>query len=308
MIRKSLFVIALMALVWQGFTSCTTCSRTNSDGFNIPDSLRISDGELKLQPNVMEGMVDNISSPIEMASLVKSLNIPFSQKYLATAKNASNYNTSPSKAFNLGIFGCDLGYLNMYGRTSLVLDYITAMKTLADGINVGQFFDFSTLKRLATNNQNVDSLVHISQMSFNRMDKYLQNNNRGNLSILMVAGVWVEGLYLSTQFLKERPNEKRLAESIADQKVMLDLLMLILNHYSREPYIAGLIAELTTIKNIYDGIKITIEVGEPKAIEVDGMLTIVQTETSTAHYTNEQMQAIIAQSEIVRNKLINKEL
>ena len=192
----------------------------------------------------------------------------------------------------------------MYGRTSLVLDYISAMLNLANGINVGQFFDFSTMKRLATNNQNVDSLVYISQLSFNRMDKYLQKNNRSNLSILMVSGVWVEGLYLSCQFLKERPDEKRLAESIAEQKVMLAQLMSILEYFSNEPYIANLVAELTNIKNIYDGITITIERGEPKAVEVDGMLTFVQTDTSTPHYTDEQMQAIITQAEIVRNKLI----
>ena len=136
------------------------------------------------------------------------------------------------------------------------------------------------------------------------MDRYLQKNNRSNLSILMVAGVWVEGLYLSAQFLKERPNEKRLAESIAEQKLMLDQLILVLNNYSREQYIANLITELATIKEIYAGITITVEVGEPKAVEVDGMLTIMQTETSTVHYTEEQMQAIIAQADIVRNKLI----
>ena len=303
MIRKSLFVIAFVGFILQGLTSCSTCSRTNTDGFIIPDSIQ-SEGELVVQSSVMEEMVGNISSPIEMASLVKSLKVPFSQKYLATTKNVSNYNTSYAKAFNLGIFGTDLGYLNMYGKTSMVLDYITSMKNLADGINVGQFFDFTTLKRLATNNQDVDSLVYISQQSFNKMDKYLQKNSRGNLSILMVAGVWVEGLYLSSQFLKERPNENRLAESIGEQKVILDQLMIILNNYKKESYIADLISDLSTIKSIYDGIRITIEVGEPKAIEVDGMLTIVQTETSTVHYTEEQMQAIIAQSEIVRNKLI----
>ena len=304
MIHKCLLIIVFAALLLQGFTSCTTCSRTNKDAFVVPDSLLAGGGELKIQSSVMEEMVDNLSSPIEMASLVKSLKIPFSQKYLATTKNVSNYNTSPAKAFNLGIFGCDLGYLNMYGRTSLVLDYISAMLTLANGINVGQFFDFSTMKRLATNNQNVDSLVYISQLSFNRMDKYLQKNNRSNLSILMVSGVWVEGLFLSAQFLKERPDEKRLAESIAEQKVMLAQLMSILEHFSNEPYIANLVAELTTIKNIYDGITITIERGEPKAVEVDGMLTFVQTETSISHYTDEQMEAIIAQSEIVRNNMI----
>lgn len=301
MINKSLSVIVFVAVLMQGLTSCTTCSRTNTD-FNIPDSIRT--GELVMKPSVMEDMVGNISSPIEMASLIKSLKVPFSQKYLATTKNVSHYNTAYAKAFNIGVFGTDLGYLNMYGKTSIVLDYITAMKSLADGINVGQFFDFTTLKRLATNNQDIDSLVYISQQSFNKMDKYLQKNNRANLSALMVSGVWVEGLYLSAQFLKERPQEKRLAESIGEQKIILDQLLIILRNYKSEQYIANLIADLEPIKAVYDGIKITIEIGEPQAIEVDGMLTIVQTETSTVHYTEEQMQEIVRLAETIRNKLI----
>ena len=304
--HKFLYFIVLAVLVQNGLTSCNSCSR--SEDFVIPDEILTDNSALKISSSVMTDMVDNISSPIEMASLMKTLNVPFSQKYLASTKNISNYNTGHEKAFNLGVFGCDLGYLNMYGRTSLVLDYITAMKSLADGINVGQFFDFSTLKRLATNNQNIDSLVFISQQSFNRMDKYLQRNNRGNLSILMVSGVWVEGLYLSAQFLKERPNEGRLAESIGEQKVLLQQLLILLNNFSQERYIANVAEELTGLKKVYDNISITIEVGEPEQVVVDGMLTIKQKEISTVHYTEEQMQAIIDLAESIRNKLIKQQI
>ena len=303
--HKFLYFIVFIALVLNGLTSCNSCSR--SEDFVIPDEILTDNSALKISSNVMTEMVDNISSPIEMASLMKTLNVPFSQKYLASTKNTSSYNTGHEKAFNLGIFGCDLGYLNMYGRTSLVLDYITAMKNLADGINVGQFFDFSTLKRLATNNQNIDSLVFISQQSFNRMDKYLQKNNRGNLSILMVSGVWVEGLYLSAQFLKERPQEKRLAESICEQKVLLGELLILLNNFNQEKYIAAVADELFALKKVYDEITISIERGEPQAVEVDGVLTIKQNEISTVHYTDEQMQTIVDLAENIRNKLIKQQ-
>jgi hypothetical protein len=270
----------------------------------IPDDVLNDNSGKQVKSKVMDDMVDNISSPIEMASLMKTLNVPFSQRYLASTKNLSSYNTSYEKAFNLGIFGCDLGYINMYGRTSLVLDYISAMLSLANDIKVGQFFDYTVMKRLATNQQNIDSLIYVSQQSFNKMDKYLQKNNRGNLSVLMITGVWIEGLYLSTQFLKERPNEKRLAESIGEQKVILSKLMILLNNYSKEKYIADVAAELGTIKTIFDGISITIEMGEPQEVEVDGMLTIVQLDRSIVNYTDEQMNAIVEQSERVRNKLI----
>ena len=298
--RKIIYVIAILSLVFQG---CMNCFRAKPD-FYIPDLAETDFGDLQIYEGTMIEMIDNIGSPIEVASLMRALDLPFTQRYLAGTRNVSNFHTSHEKAFNLGVLGCDLGYLNMYGRVSLVLDYISAIRTLANGVNVGQFFDFNTLKRLATNNENVDSLVHISQMSFNRIDRYLQQNNRGNLSVLIVSGVWLEGLYLTCQFYKERPNEKRLGESIAEQKMMLMQLIILLSNFDRERYIANLVAELETIKVLFDEIKITIEIGEPQMIEVDGMLRLVQAERSITEYTDEQMSAIINQVEIVRNKLI----
>ena len=300
---KLLYFIAFVFFVQCLLSSCLFCNRMGE--FDLSDDFD-SEGSLQVSNKVIEDMIDNISSPIEMASLMRTLNVPFSQKFLASTKNLSSYNTSHEKAFNLGVFGCDLGYLNMYGRTSMVLDYIAAMKRLADDLNVGHFFDFSTLKRIATNNQNIDSLVSISQQSFHKMDKYLQHNNRGNLSILMVTGVWLEGLYLTAQFYKERPNEKRLAESIGEQKIILDQLLILLNNFSQERYIASVAEELTALKNLYSEIKIVIERGEPEAVERDGVLTIVQHETSIVIYTAEQMNAIIEKAEQIRNKLIKE--
>jgi hypothetical protein len=149
--------------------SCRSGGKPKGGEFGASDSA-VSVSGLKVDEKSMENLVQNISSPVEMAALIKNMGTPFSQKYLAPTGNTDNYNTSFSKAFNLGIFGADLGYLNMYHKTSSVISYITAIKSLAEGINVGQFFDFETLKRLATNNENIDSLMYISIHSFNVMD------------------------------------------------------------------------------------------------------------------------------------------
>jgi hypothetical protein len=251
----------------------------------------------------VQDLVDNISSPIETASLIKSLNVPFSQKHLAPTKDISRFNTGHSKAFYLGILGADLGYLNMYGKTGLIMNYITSMKSLAEDINIGQFFDYSTLKRLSTNNKNIDSLIYISQQSFNKMDRHLQRTNRGNLSALMICGVWVEAFYLTCQFYKEH-SEPRLAESIGENKVLFDELMKLLKNYQSEKYVADLIAELMPFQELYDNMTLTIKEGEPLTMEENGTLTFVQTETSTVHYTDKQMTQILSLAETIRNKLI----
>ena len=299
MIKRLAYIFLCSVFV---FYSCKSGVKKSKGEFGENDSIR-ADSALPVSKEAMADLVQNISSPIEMAALIKSLGVPFSQKYLAPTNHLDNFNTNTSKAVNLGIFGADLGYINMYNKTSTVLSYISAVKTLADGINVGQFFDFATLKRLATNNENIDSLMYISIHSFNVMDEYLRKNNRSNLSALMIAGVYIEGLYIMTQVAKEKPN-KKLAESIGDQKIIFEQMLLILKNYQKDPYFKDFIASMEMLKKEFSEIKITIEVGEPKSVEKNGMLTIIQTSRSTVHINDEQLKRIIFQTELIRNKLI----
>ena len=298
MIKNLLYLIVAVAILT---TSCKGKNPKTSEGFGGSDSANVEKG-LPLDDKAMENLVQNISSPVEMAALIKSLGAPYSQKLLAPT-NIDNFSTSNSKAFNLGVYAADLGYLNMYGKTSAVLSYITAIKKLADGINVGQFFDFASLKRLASNNENIDSLKYISQHSFNVMDEYLRKNNRSSLSALMVSGVYIEGLYLITQIAKEKPS-KKLSESIGEQKTIFDQLLLIIKNYQGDPYFKDVIANMEMIKKEFDSVKITITPGEPKSIEKDGMLTIIQTSTSVVDISDETLKHIITQTETVRGKLI----
>jgi len=286
-----------------------SCKSNNQNAqeknFKIPDSVKETDEEIEVSDEAMKSIVQNIASPIEIAAQIKSLGIPFSKEYLASTEIVNQLESDNKKALNLGVYGTDLGYINMYQQQSLVIEYIKAIKTLADGINVGQFFEFSTLKRLSKNSQNLDSLMYISVQNFNNMDNYLRETNRGDISSIMIAGAWIEGLYIATQVAKLDESGK-LKQSIGEQKTILNELMLILKNYKNNEYIAELINEISPIKKAFDQIKITIQVGEPKSIVKDGKLTIIQNEKSIVHINDEQLNNIINKTKKTRNKLITK--
>ncbi len=299
---KRLIYILLPLLL---FTACPSDKQKDTDfskEFEIPDSI-IYEGELEISEQAMGDIVQNISSPVEIAALIKAVGVPYSQDYLATTDYIDNYNTSFKKAIGLGIFGADLGYQNMYNKTSSVIDYIHAIKTLADGIRVGQFFDFTTLKRLATNNQNLDSLMYISVQNFNQMDRYLRESNRSSLSSLIVAGVWIESIYLLGEVIKKSPNAE-LSEKIGEQKIILSNLMLLLKNYERDPRFKELIDDLSVIQEIYREVTITYEKGEPEAIEEDGMLIFKQNDKQFIEISDETLFKIIDKTVEVRNKII----
>lgn len=292
----SLLVISLLLI------TCKSGKQPGDASLDVPDTV-LNEG-LEISEEVMQDIVQNISSPVEMAALVKSLNANYSIKYLAPTENVDKLTTSFKQAFYLGVYAADLGYLNMYNKTNTVLDYVTAIKTLADGIRVGQFFDFTTLKRLAQSNQNLDSLMYISVHSFNQMDKYLRTDGRSNLSTLMVTGIWIEGLYLATQVAKDTPHPE-LSERIGEQKIIMSNLMLILENFKSDKQFTSLIEDIKVLKTEFDGITITIKKGEPEAIEENGMLVIVQNDVSIVNITPEQLNRIIEKTEKIRNKLIS---
>ena len=276
--------------------------RGSREEFNIPEEL-LEDVPLEVATEVIDNLIQNVSSPIETAALIKGMNVPFNRDYMADTRFASNMNTNFQMAMGLGIYGADLGYLNMYEKTSLVIDYISTIRTLANGIQVGQFFDFNTLKRIATNKENLDSLVLISQQSFNRIDSYLRETNRASLSGVMVAGVWLEGLYISTRVAQDA-NIPRVDETIGEQKVVLDNLMLLLRNYKRDPNVAALIADLEEIEDLFKEVRITYEYFPPTPIEKDGVLTYQQNDVQHVIMSRETLNKIIDKVQTLRNKIL----
>ena len=295
-----MLVLAVAVVV----TSCKSCKDPNdlSQDLFVPDSIKSDDRPPVLGETVIDEMMQNIASPVETAALIKGLKIPFNKDFLVSTKSAERYNTSFEKALALGIYGCDLGYLNMYEKTSFVVDYISVIKRLADDIQVGQFFDFSTLKRLATNNENLDSLVTISQQSFSRIDNYLRETNRPMLSAVIVAGVWVEGSYLTTR-VAQISDHKRIRETLGEQKTILSFLTQLLKVYEKDPNMAKFLTDIDKIKVLFDNVKITYELGEPEMIEVNGELTFKQTDKQIVDMSDETYKQIIDSIQQLRNDL-----
>lgn len=301
---KSKFIYFLLLVFIISSCAGDKNGKINDGEIEIPDSI-FSEKPLLISEGAMDDIIQNLSSPVEMAALLKATGVPFSQKYLCSTDNVRDYKTSFKRAISLGVFGADLGYLNMYNKTGTVIANMAAIKTLSDELKVGQFFDFSTIKRLALNNENLDSLMYISVSSFNNMDTYLRENNRSNISSLIVVGVWIQGLYIATQVVSESTDNEAVIERIGEQKLILNDLLLILKNYKADKKFYDLIKDVEKIKKEFEAVKITYEVGEPEAKEVDGMLVIIQNSTSHVEISREQIEKITEVIEEVRNKLIS---
>lgn len=298
-ISKLVAVILLVSVC-----SCRN-SNTKQGGLSFPVADSVPAGEAeKLSEEAIADIVQNIASPVEIAALLQNMEVPFSAEYLAPTQGADRLTTNFQKAVMLGVYGADLGYLNMYEKTGNSVDVLSTIKRLADGLRVGQYFDFETLKRLSVSKSNLDSLLFLSVSSYNQIDRYLRDNNRGAISALMIAGVWIEGQYLATQVAVKNP-DKALRDRVGEQKIILGDLLLLLRPYreSGADY-AALYEMMEEISNAYRDVRISYRLGEPETAEQDGRLVMIQHEESIVEMSDEQLTAIAAVSKDLRNKLI----
>jgi hypothetical protein len=285
--------------------SCKSSNRkTGEFVFPAADSIPVSEAE-KLSDEAIDDISRNMSSPVEIADILQRMSVPYSTSYLASSIDAGRISTSFAKAFKLGVLGADLGYLNMYEKTGTAIDCLSSIKKLAEGINVGQYFDFETIKRLSLNRSNLDSLLFLSKNSYNQIDKYLRDKGRGQLSALMITGVWIEAQYLATQVLKHQP-DTLLRNRVGEQKIILnDLLLLLTPYCSSSSEFTSLCRNMQEIKDKYRDIRISYTVGDPVMEEKDGALVVKQTEESRVEMTDEQLASIIVICSIIRDKLIS---
>lgn len=295
-------LILLVALLLS--SSCRNSSKRSSE-FVFPEADSVPVGEAeKLSAEAIADIARNIASPVEIANLLQSLSVPFSPDYLASSVDANKQPTAFDKALALGILGADLGYLNMYEKTGTSINILSDIRKLAEGLKVGQFFDFETLKRLSLNKSNLDSLLFLSIDSYNQIDKYLRENERGHLSALMIIGVWLEAQHLATQVVEKYP-DPILKDRIGEQKIILnDLIMLATPYCTRDSEFNSLCKYLQDIKDSYRNVRITFTLGDPVSVEKDGGLVIEQTETSNVEMTDQQLAGITEVTRNIRDRLV----
>ena len=296
--KKSIYFIVLVTLF--------SCGRQNPNTEDKPkehDTVAATqDKSVAISEAVMNDIIQSIPSPVEMASLIKESGVEFDRQIMNSSDKMETYNTSFKKAFNIGVYGADLGYINIYEKTYSAMNYVNAIKRLADDIKVGQFFNFETLKRLVSNNKNIDSIMYISTSGLNNMDNYLRQQKRGNLSVLMISGAWLEALHIACSVIKDKPI-KEIVERIGEQKIILDNLMIVLRIYQDDAYFANAIKLFDNIKKEFDQVTISYEYSQPEAKEVNGELVIVDNSRSQVNITPALVNSITIIVDEVREKL-----
>jgi hypothetical protein len=298
--NKSTIVLCFLAPLL--FSCGDNASSTDDAMASLADSTIMV--KQKISNEAIKNIIQSIPSPIEISLLLKESGSVYNKTILNPHENYKNYNNQFKKAINLGIYSTDLGYVNIYSQNGDALDYLTAVKRLADDLNIGQFFDLETIKNMAMSSNNMEELLYMTMSNFEKINNYLQDKNRTEQSILILTGGWLEAVHISCLMAEQKQNVE-LNEKIGEQKIILEKLVLLLNYYKQNQELALLLEDLNKLQEVYNDIDISYVYKESTMKEVDGMLVIVDESSSQVSITQEQLESIGALVRDIRKKIIS---
>lgn len=294
-----IFVIGVLTAF---LVSCT--SEKKPDDQEFLKSLESAEEKTGIDEDVINAILDQIPSPLEISVLLKESGSKYNGTLLNQSENLPKYNNNYKKALNLGVYGTDLGYTNIYGQNQDGIKYISSIKSLADELNIGQFFDVETIGRLATNSKNLDSLLLITTLNFNHINHYLQSQKRDNLSVLLLTGGWLEAMQITCQVAAKKPS-KELFEKIGEQKIILEQILLLFSFYKDDANMAGLLKDLELLKAAYEKVSINYTYKESSMEIVNGVAVIKDNSTTTIDITEQNVEEIRTITNSIRTGIIS---
>ncbi len=194
-----------------------------------------------------------IPSPVYAAELINKAGVKFDEKILNPVKNVPYYETSQSMALNLGVYCADLSFTSFYDQKQITMDYLAAIKTIADGLGLINLLKQNDIIKLEDNIYNKDSIKLLVSNIFLSSGQFLNDNNRPQIALMVEVGGWIEGIYIAMELAKQSGHiNKELVDRVSEQRNSLILVINSLEKFSNIEQINEVLLDMNKLKVIYD--------------------------------------------------------
>lgn len=240
----SVMIIVMFFIFGYGCTGESTDQKENDEN---TDTVSVTE-TVQEEKKILEYP---LPTPFEITQMLNDAGAGYILDILNSTANVDKYETRTEKALNLGVYGADLSYASTYNKTEEVAKYVESAKNLTDDLGIAGSLNDNVLKRIDDNIDNKDSLYQIITKTFYDTFDYLNENKQGKTSVLILAGGWIEGLYISTQLAETAQKKDEVVKGISEQKATLTTLLNTMKQYKEEGDVAQVIDKLKRIEKKY---------------------------------------------------------
>jgi hypothetical protein len=270
-------LLVLLAVAW-------SCSSSKSDQEKNAAEFEAASGSVKEE---LSQLIRQIPSPSDIPYMIQATGADYNESLINPVTNADKYNRTDKQALNLGVYAADIGYLTSYDKTQQAIDYLNSCKSMADNLGIVGSFDIEVLKRFEENISNKDSIKMLLNNAVEQSQNYLQDESRNKLAALVVAGSFVEGLYVSTGLVNTYPKDLLPADTrnlvltpviqiILNQEASVSNLLKALTAVEQTGPVAGMVSDLQELEKAYAALNIEEQLKNNQGSQVLSDANLVQ--------------------------------
>jgi len=225
MSKQRYLILSLIGVSMFLFYSCNTCNRPDKIE-NMIIELNLSELDtdsifLKMGQKVLFVL----PTPIEASMLIKNWGVP-TKAVLNDPANASSYLTKKKMALNFGVYITDMTTAGLYDQTQTVLNYKKAILTLVEGLGLKSVVDPQIMQKIEDNMNNKNEMLNIISELYGTCTDFLSDDDRDFYALAMLAGGWVEGMYIATNMVDETKSSEldKMKQLVNENKLAFDLM------------------------------------------------------------------------------------
>ncbi len=249
--KSTLKSVMFAAIAVTVMASCASDGNKKNDG-----QRRKSIEELSVEDVIFDDATSTITykipSPLEMFIRMQKRNVPFDPNLLNKTSNGIRYVTQYQQAVNMGVYASDMAYCCIIGNSQNSLEYFNLVKNLSVEIGLYEGINKDLADRVLNNISETDTLLSVASDSYHDVVNYIEDQGLVDIQCMVVAGAWIESLYLCLTPMKQQKLDDEFNELIHDHQVLLENLIELLDQNKQSRNVAKLLDELKIIQAAYD--------------------------------------------------------
>jgi hypothetical protein len=241
----------IVSLVGASFAFLVAGCSGSSDENDI-QNITVDSTDLVTADSTLPVVDYSVPTPNELFEIIKLQGGKQQMNLVNSLENSENYVDVKSKALNFGVYSADVAYLSCFGIGIDFLKYFKKIEELGEELGISGAFDESVMERIENNEANADSLFMISNDTYYNSYMYLEENQKGVELSLIMAGGYIESLYIITNLVKTYSDTDPIVEKIGDQKVVMENLIDFISQYGDDASVADVITDLKSLSEVFE--------------------------------------------------------
>lgn len=194
----------------------------------------------------------SVPTPNELFEIIKLQGGEQQTNLVNPLENSENYVDQKSKSINFGVYSADVAYLSCFGIGTDFLKYFKKIEELGEELGISGAFDEEMMDRIENNEGDSDSLFAISNDTYYDSYFYLEENDKGVELSLIMAGGYVESLYIICNLVETYSDDDPIVQKIGDQKVVLENLIDFISEYADDASVSEVIGDMMDLSDVFE--------------------------------------------------------